>query len=200
MGALTTLAQSLGLAYAAGINPYATVALLGIADRLGWVSPLPGALSPISNPLIIGLAGTLAVIEFLTTLIPGLASLWETVHTAIRPPAAAALAVLTAWQGDAALILVAGLLGGSLGLATHATKLGLRYTIDTSPEPVSNAVMNIAELGVIATLSYAIWNHPYLTITAAIALLVTLVLAVRLVWRTMRRTFATVFHTAPPAK
>ena len=133
------------------------------ASPVAWAgsSSLPGALGAVSHPAVIVLASILTIVEFLATLIPGIASLWETIHTAIRPPAAAALAVLTAWHGDPALIAAAALLGGGLGFATHATKLGLRYTIDTSPEPVTNGAANIAELGVVATIAYAIWHHPY---------------------------------------
>ena len=133
MNSLATLVQALGVAYASGISPYATVALAGIADRMGWIDSLPGALGGISHPAVIVIASVLTVLEFLATLIPGVASLWETIHTAIRPPAASALAVLTAWGGDPSLIAAAALLGGGLGLVTHTTKLGLRYTIDTSP-------------------------------------------------------------------
>jgi hypothetical protein len=187
MNSLATLVQALGVAYASGISPYATVALAGIADRMGWIDTLPGALSGISHPAVIVVASVLTVIEFLATLIPGIASLWETVHTAIRPPAASALAVLTAWNGDPAFIVLAALLGGGLGLVTHTTKLGLRYTIDTSPEPITNGAANIAELGVVATIAYAVWNHPYITLTIALAVLVLLILAVRSIWRAARR-------------
>lgn len=193
MNSLATLVQALGVAYASGISPYATVALAGIADRMGWIDSLPGALGGVSHPAVIVIASALTVIEFLATLIPGVASLWETIHTAIRPPAASALAVLTAWGGDPSLIAAAALLGGGLGLATHTTKLGLRYTIDTSPEPVTNGAANIAELGVIATIAYAIWNHPYITLTIALALLVLLILAVRSIWRTARRALRSTF-------
>ena len=191
MEPLTTLVQSLGVAYAAGISPYATVALLGVAARQGWIDPLPGALGAVTSPWIIGLAALLAAVEFTATLVPWVASLWETVHSVVRPPAAAALAVLTAWGGDPSLVAAAALLGGSLGLATHATKLGIRYAIDTSPEPVTNGAANVAELGVVATLAYAIWSHPYITLAVAIALLVVLMLAVRMVWRAFSRTLST---------
>ena len=193
MSSLTTLVQALGVAYASGISPYATVALVGIANRMGWIDALPGALGAVSHPLVIALACVLTAVEFLATLIPGVASVWETIHTAIRPPAAAALAVLTAWHGDPALIAAAALLGGGLGFATHATKLGLRYTIDTSPEPVTNGAANIAELGVVATIAYTIWNHPYITLTIALVLLVLLILAVRSIWRAARRSLRSVF-------
>ena len=187
MSALTTLVQALGVAYASGISPYATVALAGIASRMGWIDSLPGALGGVSHPVVIAIASILTAIEFLATLIPGVASIWETVHTAIRPPAAAALAVLTAWHGDPALIAAAALLGGGLGFATHATKLGLRYTIDTSPEPVTNGIANIAELGAVATMAYAVWHHPYIALAVALTVLVLLMLLVRTLWRAMRR-------------
>ena len=151
MSALITLAQSLGLAYLSGISLYATVAALGIAQRVGWIHTLPGALEGLANPFVLGLATVLAVIEFLATLIPGVASLWEAAHTFIRPPAAAVLAVATAWHGDPSLILAAGLLGGGLGLATHVTRLGLRVAVDASPEPVTN--------GCSTSPSWACWRR-----------------------------------------
>jgi len=187
MSSLTTLVQALGVAYASGISPYATVALAGIANRMGLIDSLPGALGAVSHPLVIALACFLTAVEFLATLIPGVASAWETIHTAIRPPAAAALAVLTAWHGDPALIAAAALLGGGLGFATHATKLGLRYTIDTSPEPVTNGVANLAELTAVATIAYALWHHPYITLSVALVVLVLLALLVRTIWRAARR-------------
>ena len=193
MNSLATLVQALGVAYASGISPYATVALAGIADRMGWIDSLPGALGGVSHPAVIVLASALTVLEFLATLIPGLASVWETIHTAIRPPAASALAVLTAWGGDPALIVAAALLGGGLGLATHTTKLGPRYTIDTSPEPVTNGAANIAELGVVATIAYAIWNHPYITLTIALVVLVLLIVVVRSIWRAARKALRSTF-------
>jgi hypothetical protein len=194
MSSLTTLVQALGVAYASGISPYATVALAGIASRMGWIDSLPGALGAVSHPAVIVIASVLTVIEFLATLIPGVASLWETVHTAIRPPAAAALAVLTAWHGDPALIAAAALLGGGLGFATHATKLGLRYTIDTSPEPITNGAANIAELGTVAAIAYALWQHPYITLAIALVVLAVLMLLVHTIWRAVRRAFRGLRH------
>jgi hypothetical protein len=197
MNSLTTLVQALGIAYASGISPYATVAMAGIANRMGWIDSLPGALGAVSHPAVIVLASVLTGVEFLATIIPGIASLWETIHTAIRPPAAAALAVLTAWHGDPALIAAAALLGGGLGFATHATKLGLRYTIDTSPEPITNGAANIAELGVVATIAYAIWHHPFLTLTVALVVLVLLMMLVRTIWRAARRALRGLRGPAP---
>lgn len=189
MSSITTVVQSLGVAYAAGINLPATVAVLGVADRAGWIEPLPGALHALSNVWIIGLAITLYAIEFLVTLVPGIASLWETAQSFIRPPAAAFLAAATAYQLDSPYTLVAALLGGGLALTTHGTKLGLRYAVDTSPEPVSNAAANVAELATVSTIALFVWNHPYITVSTAILVLILLILLVRRIVRTVRKLF-----------
>src|SRR6185437_5709733 len=186
MDSLFTLAESLGIAYASGISLYATVVLVGIGERFGWIGPLPGLLSALANPIVIGVALVLAIVEFLATLIPGVASAWEATHTLIRTPAAAALAIATAWHADPAIIALAGLLGGGLGLTTNLAKLGLRAAVDTSPEPVSNGIVNLAELGVVATLSYTLWQHPIIALCAALVLLVLVLLLVRTVWRAIR--------------
>ena len=195
MHQLIILAQALGVAYASGISVYATVALLGIAQRMEWIAPLPDALAVVGNEWVSGVAGTLYLVVMLATLVPGVASLWETFHSLVRPPAAAALAVLTAWQGDALFTVVAGLLGGTLAVGTHATKLGLRYAIDTSPEPVTNGIANTAELGVVAAVAYFIWNHPFITLALALTLLVALAFAVRAIWRGIRRALSRPWST-----
>lgn len=187
MTSLIALAQSLGLAYASGVSVYATVLLLGLAERAHWIGPLPGALGVASHPVVLIIAGVLAVMEFGASLIPGVASVWETVHTAIRPPAAALIAVATAWNADPTVIAAAAVLGGGLGLATHATKLGLRVAVDTSPEPFSNGILSASELGVVAAMTYFVWNHPIISLAVALALLVLTAMLVRLVWRTIRR-------------
>ncbi|AHG88677.1 protein of unknown function DUF4126 [Gemmatirosa kalamazoonensis] len=186
---MAALAQSLALAWASGISVYATVALLGIAGRLGWVGPLPSSLDGVTDLWVIALAGVLYVFEFSATLIPGIASAWETFHSAIRPVAGAAIAVATVWHADHRVVLSAALLGGTLALGTHATKLGLRYAIDTSPEPVTNGIANVAELGVVATVALLVWHHPYVALTVALALLLLGALALRALWRLLKATF-----------
>jgi hypothetical protein len=188
--------EALSVAYAAGLSPYATVALIGLVGKAGWVDKLPGGLETLQNPWIIGGALALAATEFIATLIPWVASAWDSVHTAIRPPAAAALAVATAWHADPALIALVGVLGGTLGLTTHLTKLGLRFAVDSSPEPVTNGLMNTAELGVIASVSYFVWNHPGWTLFIALVLLVAIMLAVRAIWKRIRSLIRSQFGQA----
>jgi hypothetical protein len=187
---LVTLAQALGIAYASGISLYATVALLGIAERWGLVPALPAPLDVLGNPWIVGLAFLVTVIEFLATLIPGIASAWDAVHTFIRPPAAAAMALLVAWHGDAAMLVAAGLLGGTLGLATHATKLGTRLAVDASPEPVTNGMANLGELVTVGIVVTMVWRHPFVTLGVALAVLGGMMVGVRKVWRALRGTAA----------
>jgi len=185
-----TLVQGLGLAFAAGLNLYAAVAVTGLAVRLGWISGIPPAIENLGNIAVIAVATTLFLIEFIATLVPGVASAWETLHSLIRPPAAAVLAATATWHADPVIVLVAALLGGGLAITTHTTKLGLRYAIDTSPEPITNGVTNVVELAVVSTIAIAVWHHPIITLVVALALLGVLVMMVRFIWRALRQVFS----------
>jgi hypothetical protein len=186
------LAQALALAAASGVSVYATVAVLGIASRLGWIGALPGGLEAASSWWIIGLAATLYTVEFLATLIPGIASLWETVHAFIRPVAGAGVAAATVW-GDSGptMTIAAALLGGTIALGSQATKLGARVAIDASPEPVSNGAANVAELGFIGTIALIAWEHPWIALGIAVTTTILVALLVRTVWRAARRALGT---------
>ena len=190
MPSLVALAQSLGLAYASGVSLYATILLVGLMERAHWITLPAGPWAVAANPIVLVIAGLLAILELGASLVPGIASIWETIHTAIRPPAAAVIAVATAWHADPSIIAAAAILGGGVGLATHATKLGLRVAVDTSPEPVSNGILSATELGVVAGVSYFVWNHPIITLAVAMVILVLTILLVRLVWKTIRRVFS----------
>ena len=190
MNALQTLAQAAGIAYAAGLNLYATVGIVGLAARLGWISSVPSSLSGLSSWWVIGIALVLMTVEFIASLVPAIASVWDTLHSLIRPPVAAALAAATAWHGDPAFVLIAALLGGGLAVTTHTTKLGLRYAIDASPEPISNGITSVAELGLVATIAITLWQHPFLTLVFALVVLALLIAMVRLIWRTLRQVFS----------
>lgn len=181
-------AQALALATAAGISTYGTVALLGGAAYFGLVGPLPAGLEPITTPWVFGLAAALYAVEFLSTLVPGIASLWESVHTAVRPVAGAALAYATVAHIDPRLTVAATLLGGTLALGTHVTKLGARVAVDTSPEPFTNGAANLAELGFFGTLTLTAWAHPYLALGAGLALVVVTALLVRAAYKAIRGT------------
>jgi hypothetical protein len=186
MAPLTALASALGIAWSSSISLYATVAFTGVAGRMGWVT-LPEGLRALENPAVIGVALLLTGVEIAATLVPGIATAWEALHVAIRPVAAAGLAVLATWGASPALVAVAGLLGGGLGAATTVTKLKIRTAIDASPEPVSNAVATGAELSTVAGMAWLVWSHPWIALALALALLVALVLVARAVWRALRQ-------------
>jgi hypothetical protein len=187
MTSVTTLAQSLGVAFAAGINLPATVAVLGVADRAGWIEPLPGALGAVGSIWVIALASVFYLMEFVVTLVPGVASVWETVQSVVRPPAAALLAVATTYDLSPPVVVAAGIIGGGLALTTHGTKLGLRYAVDTSPEPVTNGIANMAEFATITSIAIFIWTHPFVTLSIAILALILLILVVRRIVKTLRQ-------------
>ncbi len=153
---------------------------------MGWVT-LPEGLHVLESPWVIGVALVLTVVEVIASLVPGVATAWEAVHAAIRPVAAAGLAVLATWGSSPVLVVVAGLLGGSLGVATTATKLKLRTAIDLSPEPVSNAVATGAEVTTVAGMAWLVWAHPWIALGLAILILATLFLLALAAWRALRR-------------
>jgi hypothetical protein len=185
----TLLAQGMALASAAGVSTYATVAVLGFAARQQWIDQLPAGLQGLSSWWVIGLAATLYLVEFLATLVPGIASAWEAVHSTIRPLAGTALAVATVWQADPSVVVAAGLLGGTLALGTQATKLGARVAIDASPEPLSNGVANVAEAGFVASIALMVWQHPWITLALTLLTLVLVALLVRAAWKAIGRLF-----------
>ncbi len=181
------IAQALALASAAGVSTYATVALLGIATRMEWIDGLPPALAGVASWWVIGLAATLYLFEFLATLVPGVASLWEALHSAIRPLAGVAIAVGTVWQASPTVALVAGLLGGTLALGSHSTKLGARVAIDASPEPVTNGAANLAELGFVGAIVLLVFEHPWIALALAVVTLALVAYAVRAAWKAVGR-------------
>jgi hypothetical protein len=175
-------ASVIALAIAAGISPYAMVAVLGLAQRAGWIASLPAQLVAVSNTWVITLAVLLTLVEFVATLVPGVASAWEAAHAALRPPAAALVAVLMMWGGDPALVIAAALVAGTLAFGTSLTKLGARLAIDTSPEPVSNGAASVGEVTLVSLISIFVWKHPVLAAIAAVTIVIVAALLVRAVW------------------
>jgi len=141
---LTTLGRTMGFSFAAGINLYATVAILGLAERFGWVQ-LPDQFAVFDNDVVIGAALTLYVIEFVADKVPWLDSLWDAIHTLIRPVGGALIAVTAMGNVSPTVEGLAALLGGTLAAGSHFTKAGTRAIANTSPEPFSNWALSLAE-------------------------------------------------------
>jgi len=184
MTAVQIIAITMGTAWASGINLYAAVFMLGILGRNGYVT-LPGGLEVLTDPLIIIIAGIMYCVEFFADKAPGIDSAWDAVHTFIRIPAGAILAMQAIGPADPALELVAFLLGGALAAGTHFTKAGTRAMINTSPEPFSNWLASLSEdLLVLAGLWIAL-NHPYLFLGALLLFVVSMIWLLPRLWRGM---------------
>jgi hypothetical protein len=170
MGVLETLSLALGTAWTSGINVYATVAALGIAGRAGMIQ-LPPELQVLTDPLVIGLACLMYVIEFVADKVPYVDNGWDIVHTFIRVPAGAILAARSLGTVNPALELAALLAGGGVALAAHGTKATLRLAINVSPEPFSNWLASIGEdLAVLGGLWLA-FNHPLIMLVLIVGFL-----------------------------
>lgn len=140
----STLTLALGSAWTAGINLYATVAVLGVFQKLGFAK-LPGGLEVLDNWWIIGIAGGLYLIEFVADKVPYVDSIWDVIHTFVRVPAGALVAYSATADVDPSVNVVATMLGGGLALSSHGTKSALRATANLSPEPVTNWTLSVVE-------------------------------------------------------
>jgi len=155
MEILASLGRTMGFSFAAGINLYATVAILGLASRYGWVA-LPPQYQVFDNSWVIGGALVLYVVEFVADKIPWVDSMWDAVHSVVRPLGGAAIAVATLGDASPATETVVALFGGALAASTHFTKSGTRVMANASPEPFSNWALSLGEdafvvgLGVLA--------------------------------------------------
>ena len=161
MDAIQSVALAGGVAWASGLRLYAVLFLAGLLGRLGYLE-LPVALQVLESHWVIGVTGTLLLIEFLADKIPFIDSLWDGFQTFIRIPAGALLAALAMGEHPPELMLTAGLLGGSITAATHLAKAGGRALINTSPEPFSNAVASLGEDVLVVGGLYTAINHPIL--------------------------------------
>jgi len=182
------LALSMGVAWASGINLYAAIFMLGFLGASGNMV-LPPELEVLQNPLILLAAGAMYVAEFVADKIPGVDTGWDALHSFIRIPAGAMLAAGAVGHVDPAVSLAAGILGGGLAAATHATKAGARVLVNASPEPFSNWAVSLGEdVAVIAGL-WAALHHPELFLVGLLLFLVLLVWLLPKLWQGIRMLF-----------
>lgn len=185
MDAVSIIALSMGAAWASGINLYAAVFMLGYMGTTGHIV-LPAELQVLSDPLVMTAAAVMYCVEFFADKVPGVDTGWDTLHTFIRIPAGAMLAASAVGDVSPAIELTAGLLGGSLAAATHATKAGGRLLINTSPEPFSNWGASITEdLLVIAGLWTAL-THPIWFLVALLLFVVLMIWLLPRLWRLIK--------------
>ncbi len=183
-----TLAVTMGLAWASGINLYATLLTLGFLANSGNID-LPPDLQVVANPLVMGAAGIMYFIEFFVDKTPGVDTGWDTIHTFIRIPAGAMLAAGAVGDLNPAVEIAAALLGGSLAAGTHATKAGTRMLINTSPEPFSNWLASVGEDVAVVVGVWASINHPVFFLIALVLFIVLMVWLLPKIWVGVKKVF-----------
>ncbi|MFC9816002.1 DUF4126 domain-containing protein [Streptomyces virginiae] len=170
--------------WASGINAYAVVLLLGVFGRTGLTDEVPASLQR-TDVLIV--AAVLFLCEAVADKIPYVDSIWDTVHTVIRPVTGAVIGALLAGQSGSLSDITAGAVGGTTALASHFVKAGTRMAINTSPEPFTNVGMSIAEdLGVAGLVTFAMF-HPLAAAIIAGSLLVVGLAILFFLWSRIRR-------------
>ncbi len=182
------LALSLGAGWASGINLYAATFMLGLLGATGHLD-LPVGLEILANPIVLVVTGIMYLIEFLTDKIPGVDTVWDSIHTFIRIPAGAVLAGGAVGELGTVAELVAGLMGGTLAAGSHATKAGSRVVINTSPEPFSNWTASIGEdVAVFAGLWTAL-NHPWIFLSLLILFILLMVWLLPKLWWAVKQIY-----------
>ena len=188
MEILTSLGRTMGFSFAAGLNLYATVAILGLASRYGWVA-LPPQYQVFDNNWIIGGALALYLIEFVADKIPWVDSVWDAVHTVIRPVGGAVIAVATLGETTPATETVIALFGGALAASTHFSKSGTRVLANASPEPFSNWALSIGEDLFVVGLGLLALKYPAAAAVVVIVCLAFIVAFAAWIVKAVRRRF-----------
>jgi hypothetical protein len=188
MGVVETIALTMGIGWASGINLYATICMLGLLGTTGHLA-LPPDLVFLQDPMVITAAGVMYVIEFFADKIPGFDTAWDVVHTFIRIPAGAILAAGAIGDLAPGAELAAALAGGTLAAGAHATKAGTRAIINASPEPMTNWTASILEdVAVVGGLWTAVQN-PVLFLVALAAFFALAIWLLPKIWRGLQRIF-----------
>lgn len=193
---LMALAAALG--WASGLRLYAVVFLTGLAGRLGWV-PLPEGLLPLQQPLVLGAAGVMLVLEFLADKVPWVDSAWDAVHTLVRIPAGAALAAGAVGADAGQWQTIAALLGGTLAASAHLAKATTRAAVNTSPEPFSNLALSLAGDAAVPGMLWLAWSHPGWFLIVLTLVLVAMWTATVMLMRFARRALGRVKQMLSPA-
>ena len=194
MDPIQTLGLALGAGFSSGLNLYATIATLGLLQRFGVIQ-LPGSLEVLAHPWIVGIALALYAIEFLADKIPYVDTVWDALHTLIRPPAAALLAYAASVSAPPEWRWGAALLAGGVALTSHGTKASTRAAANTSPEPFSNWLLSLGEDALAVWLTWMATVHPTATIVVASLLLCLAAVLLFYLFRFLRRAIQRLFAT-----
>ena len=186
MELLVSLGRTLGFSLTSGVNLYATVAILGLAARYDWVA-LPPQYDVFARDWVIGAALVLYAIEFIADKIPWVDSMWDSVHTFIRPVGGALVALGTAAEGSSgAYDVMVALLGGTIAAGSHLTKAGTRVAANASPEPFSNWALSFFEDIFVIGLGMLALKFPLIAFAVTLLIVLVIILALRWTIRKLR--------------
>ncbi|SPF49757.1 conserved membrane hypothetical protein [Candidatus Sulfotelmatobacter kueseliae] len=174
--------------FAAGLNLYATVAVLGLLARFGHL-PLPPGLQLLQSWPIIAASIALFAVEFFADKIPAFDLIWNALHTFVRVPVAGLLAYQATNQLSPGQQLLATLLGAAVAFAAHGGKTAVRAAVTPSPEPLSNITLSLGEDALAIGLTWLATRHPYVAGTLATIFVVIIVLLMHWVIRALRALF-----------
>jgi hypothetical protein len=180
-----TVALAAGLAWASGLRLYLVLFLAGLLAHFGYLQ-LPENLVLLKHPLVMAASGTMLLAEFVADKVPGFDSLWDTLQTFVRIPAGGALAALSLGVADPAVMLAAGLVGGTITAGTALTKAGSRLAINTSPEPFTNWAASFGEDAMVLGGFWLMLQHPAVFLGALALFLLLLVWLLPKLWRFLR--------------
>ncbi len=186
---ISTIALTMGVGWASGINLYAALLMLGILGTTGSIV-LPPELMVLASPLVIFAAAVMYLVEFFADKIPGVDTGWDTVHTFIRIPAGALLAAGAAGSVNPSLTVAAALLGGGLATLSHATKAGTRVLINTSPEPFTNWTASVTEDVMVIGGIWTAIHHPWLFLGLLLAFVLLAIWLLPRLWQGIKKVFA----------
>jgi hypothetical protein len=182
------LALLAAIGFAAGLNLYATVAVLGMLARFGHL-PLPPGLHLLSGWPVVAASTALFVVEFFADKIPAFDLIWNALHTFIRVPVAGLLAYQATSQLSPERQLLAALLGAAVAFVAHGGKTAARAAVTPSTEPLSNITLSLGEDVVAVGLTWLATRHPYVAGVLAAIFVLVIVLMARLVIRALRALF-----------
>ncbi len=186
---ISTIALTMGTAWASGINLYATIGTLGILGATGNIV-LPAHLQVLQNPLVIGAACLMYLVEFFADKTPGVDTGWDVIHSFIRIPAGVMLAAGAVGDVNPAVAIAAGILGGGVTATSHALKAGSRVLINTSPEPFSNWTASVIEdIAVIAGI-YTALHHPILFLGLFVLFILLAIWILPKLWKGIKTIFS----------
>lgn len=190
---ITQISTALGASWASGINLYAAMLTMGVMHATGAVV-LPAGIDYLAHPLVIAAAGVMFAVQFFADKIPGIDTMWDSLHTFIRIPAGVAMAYGAAdGMGEVTEIAMA-IIGGGLATASHATKAGTRVLINTSPEPFTNIGASMSEDVITVGGIWAALNHPFIFLGLLAAFLLLMIWILPKIWRGIKKIFAFIFR------